>query len=197
VLWSSLANLFPLWSWSWPQCPLVSPLAWWLQPEVVASSILDLGVKDGVVLPTKGRCPWGQPPLLPGDPGSLQNRPPLDRQGRLSACREHVGSLETPCLSSSHLPACSDPGIPRNRSFRSQARGCAPLGHWTFSERFCCTPPCRDRTESSRRSTSPRDRVEAIGCQLGPGWLFPRLVRVGRRTGAKPASTPIAQHLGA
>lgn len=103
-----------------------------------------------------------------------------------------MGYLGIPPLSSSHLPACSDPGIPRNRSCRSQARGCAPRGHWTFSERFGCKLPCEDRAESSRRAMSPGDEVEITGWQPGSWWLFLRLVWVRRWTGAKPASPSIS-----
>lgn len=117
------------------------------------------GVQGGVVpascLCSKGACPRVQCPSLPGHLGSLQNQSLLETRGHLSTCREHVASPDIPRLSSSHLPACSDPGIPRSRSCRSQARGCALPEHWTFSERFGCTPPCGDRTESSRRAVSP------------------------------------------
>lgn len=108
-------------------------------------------------------CPQGQCPSRPGDLGFLQNQSLLETWKPLSTCREHVGRPDTPPLSSSHLPACSDPGIPRNRSCQSQARGCAPPGHWTFSERFGCTPPCGSRTESSRKNHVPKGWGEDHG----------------------------------
>lgn len=39
----------------------------------------------------------------------------------------------------------------------------------------------------AERTTSPGDGVRITGWQLGPGWLFPSLVWMGRWAGAKPA----------
>lgn len=115
-----------------------------------------------------GVCPQGQCPSLPA-PWALcrdMGTPP-----RLQGAR---GIPRHPGLSSFHLPACSDPGIPQSRSCQSQAHGCAPRERWSFSERFGCTPPCGDRTgQEVAEEPCPRGRDHRVAAWT---WLFPSLL---------------------